>query len=101
MLALCCFLHTALCCPSEGCSSLQGCCLRLLSGLLLQLIRNCWCVLQNVANLALGVWLPVPPHPQLFAALSSVARAAHLEGYSNQNVTDLAWGCAATGFKVV
>lgn len=40
------------------------------------------------------------PHPALFAALAGAAKACSLDGFNNQNLTDLAWGFAATDFKV-
>jgi len=56
---------------------------------------------QNISNLAWAFGCLSISHPQLFAALAAAAKSVHLEGFGNQNMTDLAWGCAATGFKVI
>lgn len=39
-------------------------------------------------------------HPELFSALSAVSKASKLEGFNNQNITDLAWGFAEAGNQV-
>jgi hypothetical protein len=36
----------------------------------------------------------------MFDALASAAKAARLEGYNSQNITDLAWGFANAGHQV-
>eukprot|EP00775_Hariotina_reticulata_P002677 gene2677-2978_t len=56
---------------------------------------------QNISNLAWAFGCLSVPHPQLFAALADAAKFVHLEGFGNQNISDLAWGCAAAGFKVL
>jgi hypothetical protein len=56
--------------------------------------------LQNISNLVWAYGRLSYPHPVLFSALAAAAKAASLDGFNNQNLTDLAWGCAATDFKV-
>lgn len=57
-------------------------------------------LLQNISNLAWSYGRLSLEHPNLFAALTSAAKTSNLEGWGNQNVTDLAWGCAATKYQV-
>lgn len=56
--------------------------------------------LQNISNLVWAYGRLSYPHPELFSALAAAAKAAALDGFNDQNLTDLAWGCAATDFKV-
>jgi hypothetical protein len=36
----------------------------------------------------------------MFDALAAAAKGSRLEGYNNQNITDLAWGFAQAGHQV-
>jgi hypothetical protein len=55
---------------------------------------------QNVSNAAWAYGCLGVAHPALFDALSAAAKASKLEGYNNQNITDLAWGFAQVGHNV-
>lgn len=55
---------------------------------------------QNVSNAAWAYGSLGVAHPAMFEALSAVAKASKLEGYNNQNITDLAWGFAQVGHNV-
>jgi hypothetical protein len=57
-------------------------------------------LLQNISNLVWAYGRLSYPHPQLFSALAAAAKGCSLDGFNNQNLTDLAWGCAATDFEV-
>lgn len=55
---------------------------------------------QNVSNAAWAFGSLGVQHPAMFDALASAAKAARLEGYNSQNITDLAWGFANAGHQV-
>jgi len=55
---------------------------------------------QNISNAAWAFGRLGMQHPELFSALSAVSKASKLEGFNNQNITDLAWGFAEAGNQV-
>jgi hypothetical protein len=61
---------------------------------------TCALCLQNISNIAWAFGKLGVHHPGLFDALASAAKGSNLEGYNNQNMTDLAWGFAQSGHKV-
>ena len=61
---------------------------------------HCCVLLQNVSNTAWAFGRLGSQQPAMFNALSAAAKATKLEGYNNQNITDLAWGFVEAGNQV-